>query len=222
MIALDLFSCAGGAGYGYKLAGFDVIGIDKEDYSRYYSHAGEFHQLDWREGLERFAAQADLIHASPPCQDYSQALRHLARKGKKVYPRLIEPVREALSATGKPWIIENTPGAPLWFRDTLFGDHGVLLCGTMFGKRIYRHRLFEASFPVAAPGPCDHSLRAINPHNSQSRKRYREEFGDNSERWWRAEMGVEWINDDHIAREAIPPVYTQYLATQFLQMKEAA
>jgi DNA (cytosine-5)-methyltransferase 1 len=223
MIALDLFGGGGGAGMGYVLAGFDVIGIDEDcSLAKFYSHVGEFHCLDWREGLERFAAQADLIHASPPCQDYSLALRHLARRGKKVYPRLIEPVRDALRASGKPWVMENTPGAPLAVRDTLFGDYGVELCGTMFGKRIQRHRLFETSFPVSPPGICDHRALVINPHNKESRKRYREEFGDNSERHWRKEMGVEWINDDHIAREAIPPCYTQHLAKQFLQLEEAA
>lgn len=219
---LDLFCCGGGAGMGYKLAGFDVTGVDEEDHSRFYSHVGQFHLMDWRQGLEKFGKQADLIHASPPCQEYSLALRHLARKGSKTYPRLIEPVREALRATGKPWVMENTPGAPLPERSTLFGDHGVLLCGTMFGKRIYRHRLFETSFPVTAPGPCDHRELAVNPHNKESRVRYREEFGDNSERWWRKEMGVEWINDDHIAREAIPPAYTHHLAKQYLALGEEA
>lgn len=221
-MVLDLFCAGGGAGMGYRLAGFEVTGIDLDDHSGFYSHVGEFHQVDWREGLDRFGKQADLIHASPPCQDYSRALRHLARKGRKSYPRLIEPVKEALRATGKPWIVENTPGAPLPSYDTLFGDHGVLLCGTMFGKRIYRHRLFEASFPVTSPGPCDHRELAINPHNAGSRVRYRQEFGDNSERWWRAEMEVEWINDDHIAREAIPPAYTRHLAEQYLALEEAA
>jgi DNA (cytosine-5)-methyltransferase 1 len=223
MLVLDLFGGGGGAGMGYRLAGFDVIGVDEDDsLAKFYSHVGEFHCMDWLQGLQRFGPDADLIHASPPCQDYSAALRHLARKGSKTYPRLIEPVRESLSATGKPWVIENTPGAPLPVSDTLFGAYGVLLCGTMFGRRIYRHRLFEASFPVAAPAPCDHRRAAINPHNKESRVRYREEFGDNSERWWRKEMGVEWINDDHIAREAIPPAYTRHLAQQFLHLREAA
>ena len=45
----------------------------------------------------------DAIHASPPCQDYSKAMRHLSGD----FPRLIDPVREALIATRLPWVIEN-------------------------------------------------------------------------------------------------------------------
>ena len=170
--------------------------------------------MDWEEGLREFAGDADLIHASPPCQEYSSAMKHFVPEGK--YPRLIEPVRKALSATGKPWIMENVPGSPLPDQDTLFGEYGVLLCGTMFGKRIYRHRLFEASFPVAPPGPCDHRRRAMNPHNGKGRELMREEFGRSVivEKRWAAEMGVPWITDDHIAREAIPPAYTACLARQ--------
>ena len=212
-VVLDLFCGGGGAGMGYKLAGFDVIGVDLEDHSGFYSHAGEFHQMDWEEGLREFGEDADLIHASCPCQSYSSAMRHFVPEGK--YPRLIEPVRNALSATGKPWILENVPGSPLPDQDTLFGQYGVLLCGTMFGKRIYRHRLFEASFPVAAPGPCDHRRKAMNPHNSHGRNLMRQEFGKITlEKFWAAEMGVPWITDDHIAREAIPPAYTECLARQ--------
>ena len=40
---LDLFCCEGGAGEGYRLAGFDVVGVDvvPRDY-----HPGEFAQAD--------------------------------------------------------------------------------------------------------------------------------------------------------------------------------
>jgi DNA (cytosine-5)-methyltransferase 1 len=212
MKALDLFSGGGGGGFGYKLAGYEVTGIDLEDHSRFYTHVGEFHQMDWREGLEKYGGDADFIHASPPCQDYSKAMRHLSAPG---YPRLIGEVREALTATGKPWIIENVYGSPLPNADTLFGDHGIELCGTMFGLRIWRHRLFQASFPVAPPRGCDHTCLPVNPHNVAGRKRIYAEHGrgENPEKIWAREMGVSWITDDHVAREVVPPAYTRYLGT---------
>jgi site-specific DNA-cytosine methylase len=53
-----------------------VISIDNAVHSRALSRLGiEFHQLDWREGLELFGHLADVIHASPPCQHYSIASR---------------------------------------------------------------------------------------------------------------------------------------------------
>jgi DNA (cytosine-5)-methyltransferase 1 len=51
----------------------------------------------------------DAIHASPPCQAYSD----LQKQNKREYPDLIEPVRELLEETGLPYVIENVEGAPL-------------------------------------------------------------------------------------------------------------
>ena len=45
---------------------------------------------------------------------------------------------------GKPYIIENVPGAPL--------ENPIRLCGTMFpGLRVIRHRLFECNPWLDAP-----------------------------------------------------------------------
>jgi hypothetical protein len=53
--------------------------------------------------------------------------------------------RNAFELIGKPWVIENVPGAPL--RDP------VMLCGVMFdGLRVYRHRLFESNQPMDCVG----------------------------------------------------------------------
>jgi len=135
---LDLFCCAGGCGVGYARAGFDVVGVDIDPQPRYPL---PFIRADALELDSEFIATFDAIHASPPCQSYSD----LAKRNRNAHewPRLIEPVREMLIKSGLPYIIENVEGAPL--------INPVVLCGTMFkGLRVIRHRLFEANFLIIA------------------------------------------------------------------------
>lgn len=208
---LDLFCGAGGAAQGYADAGFDVFGVDIAPQPRYPFPFIQGDALAPPVRLEDF----DVIHASPPCQDYSTAMRHLA----KPQPRLIEPVRELLSRSGRPWIIENVPGAPLARQPDLLGGFGVELCGTMFGLPVWRHRLFEASFAlIPAPRGCDHSTPAMNPHNQAGRDRIYAEYGgkQNPDPIWNAAMGVPWMNK-HEGREAIPPRMTAFLGEQLIQ-----
>lgn len=207
---LDLFCGAGGAAKGYQEAGFYVVGVDIAPQPNYCGD--EFIQT---EALHFLGCQIikketwSAIHASPPCQDYSRNMRHLSAP----QPRLIEPVRALLNKTGVPWVIENVEGAPLPSQDDLFGSHGVVLCGTSFGMRVYRHRWFETSFPVVGLA-CDHRLRAMNPHNVAGRKQMYAEFGrGDPEKGWAREMGVEWMGR-YEAREAIPPAYTRFIGEQ--------
>jgi DNA (cytosine-5)-methyltransferase 1 len=221
---LDLFCGAGGAAMGYHRAGFDVVGVDIAPQPHY---PFEFHQADatamvrdrlegcWHEQGGRSALPGrlaaclghfDAIHASPPCQAYSRALRHMSAPQSM----LIDAVKDLLSKTGLPWVIENVEGAPLPTQSDLFGAHGVMLCGTAFGLRVYRHRLFETSFPVPGP-PCRHLRPAMNPHNQAARDLMYEEFGrSDPEVIWRREMGVEWMGR-YEAREAVPPVFTEHV-----------
>ena len=206
---LDLFCCAGGAAMGYHRAGFEVIGVDIEAQPRY---PFEFHEAD---ALTYPLDGFDAIHASPPCQDYSRAMRHLSGGD---YPRLIEPVRDMLQATGLPWVIENVPGAPLVTSPTLDGRYGVELCGTGFGLRVYRHRLFETNWPIPAGPGCSHTRPALNPHRSEGREAIYREFGrGDPEKVWAAEMGVEWMARYEV-REAIPPVYTEWIGRHLIDM----
>jgi len=201
---------------GYHRAGFDVVGVDIKPQPRF---PFEFMQADAMDVLENgviglcnlddFAA----IHASPPCQGYSENMRHLSEPTQM----LIEPCRELLIRAGRPWIIENVEGAPLATASTLFGDHGVMLCGTQFGLRIWRHRLFETSFPIGSPGPCRHRGHPLNPHREESRQRMRDEFGQvDLEKLWREEAGVPWM-DKETGRQAIPPAFTEFIGKQLLK-----
>jgi hypothetical protein len=67
---LDLFSCAGGAGWGYHLAGFEVDGCDLADRPHY---PFPYHRGDALDHLAHLIATGEiaryaLVHASPPCQ----------------------------------------------------------------------------------------------------------------------------------------------------------
>lgn len=198
-VLLDLFCGAGGAAMGYHRAGFDVVGVDINPQPHY---PFTFVQAD---AMTYPLGGFDAIHASPPCQDYSRAMRHFADG----YPRLIDPVRERLAASGLPWVLENVPGAPLPTQDDLFGAHGVELCGTMFSLPLWRHRLFETSMPVSAPRGCNHIMQPMNPHRAIR------PGGRTTERNWREAMGVEWMNKDE-GREAIPPAYTDFIGAQLI------
>jgi DNA (cytosine-5)-methyltransferase 1 len=200
---LDLFCGAGGCSMGYHRAGFEVVGVDLHPQKNY---PFEFHQADAMTfPLEGF----DAIHASPPCQMYSRALKHMAAP----QPMLIDAIKERLVNNGAPWIIENVVGAPIPHQTDLFGAHGVMLCGSAFGMRVYRHRLFEASFPLMGR-PCSHTRPAMNPHKVKGRELIYEEFGhQDPELPWRRDMGVEWMGR-YEAREAIPPAYTEFLGRQ--------
>lgn len=135
MRLLDLFFGAGGAAMGYHQAGFtEIVGVDINPQPNY---PFKFQQLDALDVLvSSYLDEFDLIHTSPPCQSYSRAMKHLSHP----QPMLVEKVRRHLEASGKPWVIENVPGAPLTTADDLFGSHGIILCGTSFGMRIRRHR----------------------------------------------------------------------------------
>ena len=231
---LDLFCGAGGAAMGYYRAGFDeIVGVDINPQPRY---PFEFVQSDVFDFLNAASDpdqcpghiggyclnEFDVVHASPPCQDYSRAVRHLSSPG---YPRLIEPTQDILETLGCPYVIENVVGSPIPIQSTLFGRHGFCLCGTMFGLRIWRHRLFATNFAVALPGPCNHAEPAMNPFNSAGAARLHEEclavlgHKDVGEAYWRDHWGVGWMNRSE-GREAIPPAYPEYIGQTLIQNLE--
>jgi len=209
---LDLFCCAGGAGLGYSRAGFEVVGVDINPQPNY---PFEFKQDDALKLDPKFIAEFDAIHASPPCQSYSD----LAKRNRNAHewPRLVEPVREMLIRSGLPYVIENVDGAPLL--------NAIVLCGTMFPPlRVLRHRLFEANFQIVAPPHKKHP----KVHTFDRRKSH---YGKTDE--WkdfvqvtgggnctiaaaREAMGIDWMTKNEI-NEAIPPAYTEFIGQELLR-----
>lgn len=200
MRLLDLFCCAGGAAKGYADAGFEVVGVDINPQPHY---PYEFHQSD---ALTYPLDGFEVIHASPPCQAYS-ATRWVGNNLDA--PRLIEPARERLAASGKPYIIENVVGAPL--KDPL------LLCGLMFGTLLYEHRLFETSFPAASIEHPQHSWRTTKmgrPPKNDECLQVVGHFSGVSEA--KSRMRTPWMTQYELS-QAIIPAYTEYIGKEFLR-----
>jgi DNA (cytosine-5)-methyltransferase 1 len=163
---------------------------------------------------EKFIATFDAIHASPPCQSYSDLAKRNGNADE--WPRLIDPVREMLVRSGLPYIIENVEGAPL--------NNPAVLCGTMFkGLRVIRHRLFETNFPLLTPPhgrhPKCHTMDKRKYHYGKTddmRDFVSVNGGGNcSVAAARDAMGIEWMNKNEL-NEAIPPIYAQFIGEQLM------
>lgn len=216
-ILLDLFCKGGGAAKGYQQAGFYVIGVDVEPQPDYCGD--EFYQMDAMDALRNMARQRPsmivAIHASPPCQGYTgwQNIT-AARGGKNNHPRLIEPVRHRLKEIGLPYVIENVQNAPL--------VDPLILCGSMFGLWVTRHRKFETNFPVTKPSKCQHSGNELGVYGKlDGRRLYTRKDGTeirnpSSLEQAQQAMGIDWLPWDAL-REAIPPAYTKHIGDQLMR-----
>jgi len=212
---IDAFCGAGGATRGYQLAGFRVIGVDITPQSNYVGD--EFHQGDALEFIAAHGHKFDAIHASPPCQAYSMANNI---HGRTDHPDLVAATRRALTATGRPWVIENVPGAPM--------TNYAVLCGLAFGLGVKRHRLFETSFwvwgpPLCPPGhPGDwvsvfgHTVlergHVIGKAKGGGNRIKRRHLGTDR---GRSAMGIDWMTRDELS-QAIPPAYCEFIGQQLL------
>jgi DNA (cytosine-5)-methyltransferase 1 len=220
-LLLDLFCGAGGCAVGYHRAGFDVVGVDCKPQPRYpfpFLQADAINVLNalldqntiyWGEcgqSLYDFAA----IHASPPCQAYSAMGRAVATTA----PKLIRPLRRMLDMSGHPYVIENVEGADLC-------GNVVMLCGTMFGLRVRRHRLFElGDGPLILTPSCQcrngvMSGRLIGHRVGGKVAPGRTKPPPARESDRREAIGVPWMTTME-ARQAIPPSYTECLGRQIL------
>jgi DNA (cytosine-5)-methyltransferase 1 len=210
-----LFSGAGGAAMGYHQAGFEVVGVDNRFQGRYPFNfvLGDALSIGWRMMM---TGRYDLVHASPPCQKYSD----LQKRTGKEYPDLIGPVREMLQDSGLPYVIENVDTAPL--------ENPIMLCGTMFpGLRVYRHRLFETSFDIEAPSHPKHKalVYTFDKRKHHFGRALTEDMfvqvtggGNATIAEKRKAMGIDWMIHKEI-NEAIPPAYTKYIGEKFAESR---
>lgn len=216
MKLLDLYCCAGGAAMGYHKAGFEIVGVDINP-QRHYPF--KFIQAD---ALSIDPSDFDAIHASPPCQVHSSISKVNGRQEHHI--DMIPQTREYLKNSGKPWVMENVPGAPL--------ENPFRLCGTMFGlatscgAELRRHRFFETNWFEGETPPCNHNAAVIGvygghahdrrrtitvtgtvPQQNVIRNRSRHVFSIEEAR--RA-MGIDWMPMSKLS-QAIPPPYTAWI-----------
>ena len=137
------------AGDGYAAAGFEPTGVD------IVIRASYPYEFVWGNALgilkdRRFVEQFDLIHASPPCQAHTRA-KHLraAQGGHSRHGDLLSPTLALLRTYDIPWVVENVVGAPGM-------EDAAIECGSAYGLKVRRHRLFLASFPLVDSG-CQHA-----------------------------------------------------------------
>lgn len=213
---------------GYFRAGFEVVGVDIAKQPRY---PFEFHQADALEYAAAHGHEFDAIHASPPCQDAS-----IMRRGRwqdREHPKLIEPTRERLVRSGKPYVIENVVGAKL--------INPIVLCGTMFqlqtdhGSQLRRHRLFECPWldgilihpcahnegsAIGVYGGGQHPARrrpaTITVDSNSGGSSVRDGIVMFSTKERCQAMGIDWMTGKELS-QAIPPAYTEWIGRQLME-----
>lgn len=185
MITLDDVCCGAGLAHdGYTAVGVRVRrGVDLFPQPNYPGAFLQFDATDYLTSDEPEAA--DAIHASWPCQILTDG-RHLrkAQGGTSRFGDLLTPgialLRERWAH--KAWIVENVDDRTGIARQIMApgpGEHLVVLCGSMFGLPIWRHRLFLANFPLRRPEPvgpgkyrgqgCRHDLMPLDPRSGRPR-----------------------------------------------------
>lgn len=220
---LDLFCGAGGCSVGY-MRGFTAAGLDVEivgvDSRPQPNYPYTFVQADaMTYSLDGF----DFIHASPPCQAFTQMSARWRGKDTKAdtHLDLLTPTLARLRKLETPWIVENVPGA----RDLMHTT--VVLHGGMFGLGVHRPRRFESNLMLLAPkvAQTDQPIGVYGTKpDGRTTYRYRNNGNYKGKSLIRAAksieearevMGIDWMDWDEI-RESIPPAYTEFLASQIV------
>lgn len=205
MRILDLFCCCGGAALGLSDSGKnEIMGVDITNDHQY---PFKFINKNVFDLPLPFFKNYDLIWASPPCQLYSIGTN--AHRKNKEYPDLIAKTRRLLHQTGKPYIIENVPNAPL--------RKDLLLCGEMFGLRVLRHRVFEINgFTVLQPVHPKHKKHIDETHSyyyqiaGHGGNSFCYKFED-----WKNAVNVHHIHNKKHFVQIVIPEYSRYILKYF-------
>lgn len=186
---------------GLHRAGFEVTGVDILPQPRYPFPIIQANVLDLDPA---FLTEFDLVLAAPPCQRYTKEAGQAGTRAE--HPDLIPATRALLAAAGVPSIIENVETAPL--------RRDLLLCGSMFGLRLIRHRLFEVTgFEVEQPAHGEHRADYVTVTGHPGGRSKRDgALGRGLVADWREAMGIDWLPARSLAL-ACPPDYTEYIGT---------
>jgi len=215
---IDFCCKAGGTSMGYHMAGYDVVGVDREPQPNYpfAFYQDDIEYIDDRQ-IANIRRDYDAVAASVPCQAYS--ITQTLSNGK--HPMLIEYARWLLTEIDLPFVMENVPGAPL--------RNPVQVCGSALGLRVQRHRLFESNCDIRGT-PCMHGwqnrdrryIQVPNGPGSKRRTGIAYVYGRGDGTFfngmkqvdiWRYAMGIDWMDTAELA-QAIPPLYTFHIGKQ--------
>ena len=210
---LDLFCCAGGAAMGYRRAGFEVVGVDIVPQPRY---PFAFEQADVLTLDPMWIRTFDAVHASPPCQAYSDLA---ARNGNAdQWPRLIEPISSAPRRHRATVHHRERRGS---------APSGTTLCCAercSTGYECCDTGCSKPTSPVVAPPhrphPKVHTLDKRKSHYGKTDewKDYVQVTGGGNSSVAAASdaMGIDWMIKKEL-NEAIPPAYTEFIGRHLLQ-----
>lgn len=220
---LDLCGCEGGAARGYMDAGWHVTSVDVDAAALRRNPADETIRADALDYLAGHGSEFDAIHLSAPCQRWSA---NGANPAGAEWPDLITPGRPLLEATGRPWVMENVPKAPL--------RRDLMLCGSQFGLtamdtdgtelHLRRHRVFESNVLLLAPGPCRHltGVQVAGVYGGARKDKAEARLVRHggyvpSDAGVQSELlgGVPWMTGKG-RRECIPPVYAEHVGSFLL------
>lgn len=209
---LDLFCGEGGAALGYHAAGFEVVGVDINPMPKF---PFEFIRGDAIEYLREHGHEFDAVHASPPCLKHSTITPLWAKEN---HLDLIPDTRTLLEKLSVPWVMENVVGSGL--------RRDLVLCGTMFGLKSYRHRIFETPLSMVAPIHDTHTQPVWFPYDKREPtygQPYQEGwmipvYGHNAPAAYQfLAMGVKRGQMSRAALcQSIPPAFAEYIGKQIM------
>lgn len=225
---LELCACEGGATAGYQREGWQVTAVDIDAAALGRNPGDVKVKADALEYLAELGHTFDAIHASFPCQRWTA---NGANPAASKYPDLITPGRELLDATGRPWVMENVPKAPL--------RRDLVLCGRQFNLtaldddgmtlHLKRHRVFESNVPLAAPIPCTHPrgiqwagvYGGARRDKAEARNVRHGGYVPPSAKV-QSELlgGVPWMTEKG-RRECIPPLYARWVSRSLMAALKA-
>lgn len=196
----------------------EIVGVDIEPQPNYPFN---FIQADAVEYLISNGHKYTHIHASPPCQKYTQQSAIYRKQGKE-YSDLLEIIRPIIHKLRKPSVIENVMSSPI--------RPDIVLRGDLFGLKTLRKRKFELNnWFMLQPG-IQHIKRGAVVHDgkyititgngnlgSMNKKKQFTKFihaRGTVLKTWSEVMRIDWMTCDEL-REAIPPLYTRYIGLSF-------
>ena len=223
----------------------------REDIAGMYYVQDDVESTEFWDGMESPAGYRgfplpDIIHASPPCGPHS-ALKALPTGECKDSPtsltwmtnRLIQYQQWASECVHRTvhFSLENVEGARMEIEDLCHRKDLTygLLCGTMFGLRVFRHRLFLTSAPLMVELPCSHEGKGVGKRGINrtglNQPRYAEGAISNMfapYSWYQPSRGTR--DELHLAMGfepgamgsykdltlSLPPDYGEYVACQLL------